>query len=402
MINLIRTGYNAVRDFFYASWEYLKKSNATFNSLGDSLITSAQKDLLNLKGKLDVLWEIQNDDKDTIALYLAAILGKIGFSFIIVGVSLLSSLVKFGFGSFCLLLAGRWLNLITRIVNTGREIISYILDAIPNAFKNILSNALKLISNLVENIKIYGGKFINAALDVLRATWSYIKPVFKFAIDLIAELPKNFIKLAKWVGTKILNVWTTLLDFTKAAFRLVNKLVRNLGTVLVNCLYGAGHLLKGTVSAGMIIGKGTVLSVAALFIETGIANSLSGVAKSMFILSESTAAGVGAFMDGLYAAGNSFSKAFKSIIGYENEVSAHHEQEPGVTVASDIDDAYYQQKLSGNMHYINECLESAGNTMLRVYENEKYKVIGTPEFEDEQYCTEGHNPNLSRGKCTIM
>jgi len=370
-----------VKDFFVASWTYLKRSNATFSSLGDELITSAQTDLLNLKGKLDQLWVIQDEDKQTTALYLAAVLGKFGFTFIIIGVSLIASLLKLTGGSCCLFLAGRWLTLVSKLFNIFSKTFMHALTMLQSGLRKFVTNALDLCSKIAQNLGYYVGRFLNAILDVLRTLTPYLSRALQITLDFVAAARR-----AIWQGIKAIG-------------RLARNVIRNFGSVIINCLKGIGHLVLGTLRAGSIVAKGIVLSVAALFIETGIANSLSGVAKTMFILDESLAEGIGALMDGVYASGSSFIKAAKSMFGYgvtiPDAIPVRESDSivaPIATVADELeieseasdhavapilnDSRYFSRKVRDNMHYVNECVASAGNELLSSYQEQRNRMIG--------------------------
>jgi hypothetical protein len=416
--------WSGIKNFFVASWAYLVSSHATFSILGDQLIASGQTDLLNLKSKLEHLWEITDEDKQTTALYLAAILGKFGFTFIIISVSLIASLVKLTVGSCCLLLAGRWLTLFSKLFNTLRELFVQTAIFIKDMLKNIITNALKLFNKLLRKLANYLGKFLNAVLDFLRALSSYLNSAWKMVLDVITAITRRFVSVARVIGNGLLNVWRFTLDFAaaarraiwsciKAVARFTNKFLRNLGNAILNCLKGFGHLALGTLKAGSIVAKGIVLSVAALFIETGIARSLSGVAKTLFILDESLAAGLGALLDGFYASGNSFIKAFKSLFGYSatipEAIPAQGTTNLDAPVATETDDfeteseasngvalddgRYFSNALRNNMHYVNEGVVSVGNQLLSVYQRQRDSMIGTSGWSQvDEFETPGSTP----------
>lgn len=374
----------AVRDFFAASWAYLKRSNATFNSLGDDLITRAKNDLLNLKAKLDKLWDIQEQDKETTALYVSAVLGKIGFTFIIIGISLIASLLKLTGGVFCLFLAGRWLTLASNVFNIFSEIFSYGLTWLKSSLKKFGTYALELCSKIVRNLGDYAERFLKASLDFLSALTSYLNGAWHIALDFVAATGRALGKVMNAIG------------------RFVRNVIRNFSSVIINCFKGVGHIVLGTLRATTIVVKGVVLSVAALFIETGIANSLSGLAKTAFILDESLAASIGSLMDGVYASGSSFTQAAKSIFGYGVTTSIQLPPNEVVSDAIDADEvaseasvehviypslddsAYFSRKARDNMHYVNEYFASAGNELLRVYQEQRDHVIGATGWSDAE------------------
>ncbi len=398
-----------IKNFFAASWDYFKRSKATFSSMGYKLITSAQTDLLNLKDQLDKLWVIQNEHKQTTALYMAAMLGKFGFTFIIIGVSLIASLVKLTGGSCCLLLAGEWLGLVSRVPNIFKEIFLHTLKILQKGMKNIITNALDLCIKTTQKLGHYVGKFFNATLDFLRAFTSYLNSVWQMVLKGIAAASRIFVSVLKWIGNGLFNAWRFTLDFAAATYRVLEKcikvigrlatnVIRNLSSAVMHCFKGIGHIGLGTFTAGSIIAKGVALSVAALFIETGIASSLSGVAKAMFIFDESLAAGLGALMDGVYAGGNSFIKASKLLFGYDvtvpktipvqevnNLVSPvaeiSIEDQETESEASDNysldENSYFSRKFRDNMHYVNNGIASAGNQLLRSYQEERNRMIGS-------------------------
>jgi len=366
-----------IRDFFVTSWSYLKNSNATFNSLGDELIASAQKDLVNLKTTLDNLWVIKDEDKKTTALYLAAVLGKCGFTFIIIGVSVIASLVKLTAGSGCLFLAGRWLTLGSKVFNILRETFTQTLVLLQKGLKKFVTNALELCKTIAQKLRHYAGKFSEAIINALQKIAVYLSNAWKTILDFVAAATRGFVNVARWIGNKLLNAWRITLEFAATVCRelkrLATKIIKNFGNAMIHCFKAICHLGLGALKAGFIISKGIVLSIAALFIETGIASSLSGVAKTMFILDESLAAGIGAFMDGVYASGNSFIKASKdanSVPAAANMVASDE------TEASD-DSTYFSRKFRSNMHYVNENVASGGNKLLRCYEEQRNRMVGT-------------------------
>lgn len=417
-----------IRDFFVASWTYLINSRATFSSLGYDLIAGAQTDLINLKGKLEQLWVIQDEDKATTALYLAAVFGKFGFTFIIIGVSLIASLLKLTAGACCLFLAGRWFTLASKVFNIFRETFVQGLMLLQRGLRKFSTNALELCSKIAQKFNAYASKFLNATLDVFRALTSYLSgawkiildfvaaatrsfvrgikwignvllSAWKIILDFIAAATRNFVRVIKWIGNGLLSIWRFTLDFAAAARRAIWKCIKNVGRAIIHCLDGVGHLGLGFIRAVSIVAKGVGLGIAALFIETGLASSLSGVAKTMFILDESLAAGIGALMDGVYAGGNSFINAFKSILGYGGTTPdtipvqaaaniivsvASVETEADELEASDdaviapvLDGSkYFSRKFRDNMHYVNECISSSGNELLSSYQEQRNRMIG--------------------------
>lgn len=406
--------WTRIKNFFAASWAYFKSSHATFSSLGDDLITSAQKDLTNLKGKLENLWDIQDEDKQTTALYIAAILGKFGFTFIIVGVSIISSLSKLTIGSCCLLLAGRWLTLLSRVFNTFSESFVQTARFIKNAMKSFVTNVLDLCNKIIQKLGNYIGRFLNAILGFFKALTSYLSRACKMVLDTVAAITRRFVSVVRWFGNVILNAWRFTLDFLAATRRailgcikeigrFVSNVIRNLGNAAIHCFKGVGHLALGTIIGISIIAKGLGLSVAALFIETGIASSLSGLAKTMFILDESLAAGMGAIVDGVYASGKSFFKACKLLFGYgitpdatpvratanivSQDAANAAEFETDTEVSNDAvldDSAYFRNKFLSNMHYVNEGVASIGNQALNSYQMQKNSLVGASGWSHEQ------------------
>lgn len=419
MFGFVGNSLAVVRDFFVESWVYLKSSNATFNRLGDDLITSAQNDLMNLKGKLDKLWEIQDQDKETAALYVSAVLGKFGFTFIIIGVSSIASLLKLSGGSLCLFLAGRWLTLGSKLLTIFREVFAYSLTWLQSSLGNLVTNALELCSKITRSLGDYAGRFLKASLNVLLELISYLSSAWQIILDLGAAAVRGFVSAMKWIGNGLLNAWQITLDFAAAASRAIGKIinaivrlaknvVRNFGSAIINCFKGVGQLILGTLRASVIVAKGVVLSVAALFIETGIANSLSGVAKTIFILDESLAAGIGALMDGVYASGNSFVQAAKSIFGYGVTIPvattvraqanmiipvATEANEHDIEVNADAaeiasglgDSTYFSRNARDNMHYVNGYFATAGNNILRVYQEQRDNMTGASSWLQDEH-----------------
>lgn len=378
MFALVGRFLNGVRNFFAASWAYLKSSNATFSSLGDDLVTSAQNDLMNLKGKLDELWTIRDEDKATMALYLSALLGKFGFTFIIIGVSFISSLIKLTGGSLCLVLAGRFFTLLSKVFNIFSEIFSYTLTFIRDGLKTFLTKTIELANKFLRKLAEYASRFVEASLNLLRAIGSYLRPIGKILLDFLSAAFKNLVSLAKWIGNRLLNFWQSTLDFVAAFCRAIRSLVvnflPNLKNAVIYSLHGITHLAVSMLKAVTIFAKGIVLSVAALFIETGLAQSLSGVAKTAFILEESLASGVGALMDGIYASGKLFFKAVQSIFGYADpatDISTGLLSGIGNEVNSELDGEDYSRNARASVRHVNECVASAGNYLLNSYQSQQ-------------------------------
>lgn len=360
---------------FRSLWAFIYSSTESINNVGESLMDSAQLDLSNLKRELIKIWDIQANPDRTSAQLIATVLGKIGYTPIIIGVTVISTLTKLAAGAVCMTLG---FNLFGCIKKLAEITYNFIYGSI-NVFLHYVSNLARLIADVARTV----------------------------AARISTECSRVFSALVRGVNYllgKIKDICNLFVPCLQAIQRMVTNVCKNLGSSIYHLVSGLFYLGLGVLSFAYIVVKGAILSVAGLFVETGVTTALSGVAKSVFILDESLAAAVGSLMDSIYAFGSSLGSAAKALFGYRGDNYIPED----ITFLSDEEDAeqqllastppaaattqnvtqtadnayYYHNSMKSGMHYINRGVASVGNGMLNYYNAEKLALLGSYNWSD--------------------
>ncbi len=343
---------------------FIRHPFASFSKLGNDTYTSAQDDLRNLRDDLNNTWQYDSNKYKSTALHLAAIAGKLGYTPLVTIISLTVAGVKCAVGASFMLLGGDWFTLVKRTFNTCKEIIM---------------QGARLLKDLC--VKIFG------------KAWEFIcrqaKKLWNFASKVLGAFKDSMI----WIGKKIASAARFIGRVLNNLGLNIYKAMKNIGYAAVQVAVSAKELAWGAATFTGIMLLGLVKAAEILDVETGLLSLLTGVVKAFAVVEEEFAAGVGAFMDHVYASGVALSNAAKGLFGYRAAQPAAHviEEQPvynaleeeeekipdaqvdnsaqsdaNVPVA-EVDTHYYYNLNRRRVQTLNNYIASAGNYLAENY-----------------------------------
>lgn len=367
------------RNFRTGFWNFLRAPITSFSKLGNHLVTDARADLQNLKEDLEETWDYNPEDYRSSALYITAVLGKIGYTPLVTLVSSVIATVKFGLGIGFMFLGGDWVNLVKRTLGTIKDVIVEGAKLLKNLAFKIFPKLWELVCKIGNKLKTFASKVISA-----------IANGFKQFMTFVRFIGRNLDKAIRFIARNVDKAVRFLVRNVGKAIRFV---VRNVGKAIGNVLHAAkhtfataAHLAWGATKFATLIAKGVALTVAALVVETGLLRVLNGVGVAVSVAEEGLAAAIGSLMDSVYASGVSFKAAIKSLAGYRTaadlpSISAGFARAPreaeGVdapiaSISEDQDspapDAhYYRDRGVRGVQYANSYVSGARDRMLSLY-----------------------------------
>lgn len=372
------------RSIYARICHYIMSSPERIGDIGEHLITSAQKDLDKLKQELLSL-TIKPQEKETLALYAATVITRMIYTPIILTITLATSSVKLAAGSVCMILGFRWFALCGRLFNTLWETLKQSGEVLGSVLKKFCTNALDLlqtfanrfgdicarISASIARSIIWAGPKIKVALDYV---WKKISATVPFVLRMLGELAKGI--------EHLFGNFCTALDYAREqisaagrfVWRTLGELAKGIQHLFGNFLYAGYHtieagasVLSGGVNASTILLTAIIMGLGAIFFETGASNIVSGLAKSLFILTEGVAAAVGSILDGVVEGRDNLFTAVRSLIGHRRAaIAANATQEialqPQMRAGSEQQsDANFGSAVNGQDNTLNQTYSKSLN-----------------------------------------
>ena len=309
------------------------------------------------------------------ALKITAVFSKIGFTAIVIPITMLFVAGKLLLGSSLMVISLQWTSLIKALSNTLYDFVKGSLEVV---YQYVSGFATTIKNTVIEAAAKLGSILARTSAAVVRAIKSFgqkINMLFK-------EIANVFKNIGNLVYKAINHLWAGL---CKIATAIKNVMCNNVAPAIYNVGTAVANLIVGVAKAGYILTKGTALAVAALFFETPAAQTVSGIAYSLFVLDETIAGVIGTLMDGVYAAGKSLVAATKSLFGIqenvtqstdnglqeEEEYSQYQSSTSLMREHSEENPNYYHDALQGGLRYINDCVWDTGNGIFNCYSSQK-------------------------------
>ncbi len=362
-----------IRNFFKRMWWIIRKSRVQLADLGHKSITNAQSVLSDMRDDLKGTWHFEKELYDNPTRLLIAFLGKLGYSALTLVISPLSAAAQVAFGSLCLTLSFDFIPLAIRLFNTAKSIVIEGWEVLKVWLNGAWNGLCKVASKVTAAIVEYGAKFIAACRNKLSSLVSLLNRGLEAAWEGI-----------KFVGRKIG-------ESLSSALESLQVVARHIARAAVNLAIGIGQLLWGVTKAAYSITKGSVIAVAALFIETGADNLVRGPAKAVMILDIAVAAAIGSLLDGLYSFTKAIgltgrqrfiSRSIENENDNQSDILLEDEVQPSMpdTISGGLepkeDTWYYNKTLKNGADRFNRSLLWLGDRLYKSYADQKVKLLG--------------------------